>query len=91
MAEHLKTHFDKTSTCYANEVGELEATVAKMESRGVLIPDSSDFNHPAGVHNFSLEPNGKTAFDAPQGFHVIVDILEIGNGGVERIHATEPW
>lgn len=45
----------------------------------------------AGAPNFSLESDGKIAFDAPQGFRVQVNALEIGSGSIERIHATEPW
>jgi hypothetical protein len=43
-----------------------------------------------GARNFSLEPDGKIAFDAPQGFLVRVDLISIGEGCIERIHATEP-
>ncbi|KAI5863937.1 hypothetical protein GGS23DRAFT_604872 [Durotheca rogersii] len=47
----------------------------------------------AGAPSFSLETDGKISFDAPQGFKVRVDLLEIGGelGCVERIHATEPF
>ncbi|KIL95966.1 hypothetical protein FAVG1_00704 [Fusarium avenaceum] len=45
----------------------------------------------AGAHSFSLEPDGKIAFDAPQGFRIRLDLIEIGNGCIERIHATEPF
>jgi hypothetical protein len=44
----------------------------------------------AGALNFSLEPDGKIAFDAPQGFLVRVDLISIGERRIERIHATEP-
>lgn len=41
--------------------------------------------------SFSLEPDGKIAFRAPQGFSVKVDLIELGEGCVERIHATKPF
>ncbi|OAA38278.1 hypothetical protein BBO_07287 [Beauveria brongniartii RCEF 3172] len=46
-----------------------------------------------GAPSFSLETDGKIAFDAPQGFKVRVDLLEIGGelGCIEQIHATEPF
>ena len=37
----------------------------------------------AGAPRFSLETDGKIAFDAPQGFRVRLDLI--------RIHATEPF
>lgn len=40
---------------------------------------------------FSFESDGKIAFDAPQGFRVRLDVIQIGNGCVERIHVTEPY
>lgn len=43
----------------------------------------------AGAHNFSIESDGKIAFDASQGFRVHLDIIELGTGSIERIHATE--
>jgi hypothetical protein len=43
-----------------------------------------------GALNTSFESDGKIAFDAPQGFRVRVNIIEIGTGCIERIHATEP-
>ena len=45
----------------------------------------------AGALNFSLESDGKIAFDAPQGFRVRVDLIQIGNGCIERIHVAEPF
>ncbi|OJJ39007.1 hypothetical protein ASPWEDRAFT_351219 [Aspergillus wentii DTO 134E9] len=45
----------------------------------------------AGAPNFSIEPDGKLAFDASQGFRVRIDLIEIGPGIVERIHVTEPF
>jgi len=44
-----------------------------------------------GAPNFSLESDGKMAFDAPQGFRARLDIIQIGSGCIERIHATEPF
>ncbi|PPJ52369.1 hypothetical protein CBER1_10745 [Cercospora berteroae] len=43
-----------------------------------------------GALQFSFESDGQIAFDAPQGFRLKLDILEIGAGPVERIHVTEP-
>ena len=45
----------------------------------------------AGALHFSLESDGKIAFDAPQGFRVRVDLIEIGNGCIERIYAAGPF
>lgn len=45
----------------------------------------------AGALNFSLESDGKIAFDAPQGFQVQIDLIQIGDGCIERIHATVPF
>ena len=45
----------------------------------------------AGAPNFSFESDGKIAFDAPQGFRVHLDIIQIGSGCIERIHVTEPF
>ncbi|EXJ53296.1 uncharacterized protein A1O5_13467 [Cladophialophora psammophila CBS 110553] len=46
----------------------------------------------AGALKLSFEPDGKIAFDAPrQNIRVRVDLLEIGNGCIERIHATGPF
>lgn len=44
-----------------------------------------------GALNFSIESDGKIAFDAPQGFRVRIDLISIGDGCVERIYATEPF
>lgn len=43
-----------------------------------------------GALNFSFKSDGKIAFDAPQGFRVHLDITQIDDGCIERIHATEP-
>jgi hypothetical protein len=44
-----------------------------------------------GTPCFALEPDGKIAYDAPQGFRLHVDLIEIGGwGDVRRIHAPEP-
>ena len=46
----------------------------------------------AGARNFSFESDGKIAFDAPsQDIRIRVDLLEIGNGCIERIHVAEPF
>ncbi|OKL56617.1 hypothetical protein UA08_08139 [Talaromyces atroroseus] len=45
----------------------------------------------AGAPNFSIEPDGKIAFDAPQGFRVRIDIIQIGDGCIETIHETESF
>ncbi|KAL4903386.1 Metallo-dependent phosphatase-like protein [Aspergillus multicolor] len=41
--------------------------------------------------NFSIEPDGKIAFDASQGFRVRIDLIEYGKDIVERIHVAEPF
>ena len=41
-----------------------------------------------GALKYSLEPDGKIAFDASQGIRVRIDVIEIGDS-IERIHATE--
>ncbi|KAM3414611.1 hypothetical protein BST61_g9770 [Cercospora zeina] len=43
-----------------------------------------------GALQFSFESDGQMAFDAPQGFRLKLDILEIGARPVERIHVAEP-
>jgi hypothetical protein len=46
----------------------------------------------AGALNFSFESDGKIAFDAPKSsIRVRVNLIEIGNGCIERIHATESF
>jgi hypothetical protein len=45
----------------------------------------------AGALNFSLESDGKIAFDAPQGFRVRIDLIQIGDGCIKRIHVAEPF
>lgn len=45
----------------------------------------------AGALNFSLETDDKIAFDAPQGFRVRLDLIQLGYGCVERIHVTKPF
>ena len=45
----------------------------------------------AGALNFSLESDGKIAFDAPQGIRVRIDLIQIGNGCIERIHVAKPF
>ncbi|RDK41402.1 hypothetical protein M752DRAFT_26380 [Aspergillus phoenicis ATCC 13157] len=45
----------------------------------------------AGALNFSLEPDGKIAFDASQGFRVRIDLIEYGKDIIERIHVAEPF
>ncbi|KLU89541.1 hypothetical protein MAPG_08512 [Magnaporthiopsis poae ATCC 64411] len=44
----------------------------------------------AGAPNFSFESDGKLAFDAPQGFRVRVNMIELGGGCVDGVHAAEP-
>lgn len=43
-----------------------------------------------GAPSFTLEPDGKIAYDAPQGFRLHVDLIEIGGGDISRIHVAEP-
>lgn len=46
----------------------------------------------AGTPNFCFESDGKIAFDAPQGFRVRMDIIQISSdSAIERIHATVPF
>ncbi|KAF5634924.1 hypothetical protein F25303_8637 [Fusarium sp. NRRL 25303] len=45
----------------------------------------------SGAQSFSFESDGKIAFDAPQGFRVRLDLIEIGNGYIERIYLAEPF
>lgn len=46
----------------------------------------------AGARNFSVGSDGVIAFDAPsQDIRIRVDLLEIGNGCIERIHVAEPF
>ncbi|KAI9370037.1 hypothetical protein BJX61DRAFT_549220 [Aspergillus egyptiacus] len=45
----------------------------------------------AGAPNFSIEPDGKIAFDASQGFRVRIDLIEYGKEIVETIHVAEPF
>ena len=45
----------------------------------------------AGAPNFSLESDGKIAFDAPQGFRVRIDLIQIGDGCIHRIYVAEPF
>lgn len=44
-----------------------------------------------GAPSFNLESDGKIAFDAPQGFRVRIDLIQIGGGCIDAIHATEPF
>jgi hypothetical protein len=44
----------------------------------------------AGAHRFSLEPDGKIAFDSCQDIRVRIDLIEIGDS-IERIHVTVPF
>lgn len=51
----------------------------------------ADADADADALNFSIESDGNIAFDAPQGFRVRVNFIEIGAGIVERVHAMEPY
>ncbi|KAL6408946.1 hypothetical protein AUP68_07895 [Ilyonectria robusta] len=44
----------------------------------------------AGAPNFAIEPDGMISFNAPQGFLVRVDLIQIGSGCIDKIHVTEP-
>jgi hypothetical protein len=45
-----------------------------------------------GALNFSIESDGKIAFDAPQGFRIKVDCIELTSGGcIERVHVRESF
>ncbi|KAH7304710.1 hypothetical protein B0I35DRAFT_494696 [Stachybotrys elegans] len=43
-----------------------------------------------GAPSFSLESDGKIAFDAPQGFRVRIDLIQVGGGCIDKIYATRP-
>ena len=43
-----------------------------------------------GALNYSLEPDGKIAFDTSQDIRIRIDLLRIGDV-IERIHAIEPF
>lgn len=43
-----------------------------------------------GALNFKHESDGKIRFNAPQGFQIKIDLLELGADPINRIHATEP-
>ncbi|KAI1170079.1 hypothetical protein F4777DRAFT_592210 [Nemania sp. FL0916] len=45
----------------------------------------------AGTDRFGIEPDGKIAFDAPQGFRVRMDIIKISDGCIDRIYETIPF
>jgi hypothetical protein len=70
------------------------SSILKTEDVDVAAPSSALIDlwegASAGALNFSIESDGKIAFDAPQGFRVRVNIIELGNGCIERIHVAEP-
>ncbi|EGD84095.1 hypothetical protein H112_07785 [Trichophyton rubrum D6] len=45
----------------------------------------------AGAPGFTIEPDMKIAFDTSKGIRIRVDLIEIGEGCIERIHATRPF
>ena len=71
------------------------SSVFKTEDVDVAAPPSAIIQIweavSAGALDFTFESDGKIAFDAPQGFRVRVDLIEIGNGCIERIHVAEPF
>ncbi|KAL0465445.1 hypothetical protein QR685DRAFT_507444 [Neurospora intermedia] len=71
------------------------ATRLKTEDVDVAAPSAALIDIWKGVSdgalNFSTESDGKIAFDAPQGFRVRLNIIEIGSGCIDRIHVTEPF
>jgi hypothetical protein len=71
------------------------SSVFKTEDVDVAAPPSALIDIweavSAGAPNFSHESDGKIAFDAPQGFRVRIDLIQIGNGCIERIYAVEPF
>ena len=71
------------------------SSVLKTEDVDVAAPPSAIIQiwEPvsAGALRLTFESDGKIAFDAPQGFRVRIDLIEIGNGCIERIHATRPF
>ncbi|PSR97197.1 hypothetical protein BD289DRAFT_362709 [Coniella lustricola] len=45
----------------------------------------------AGAPSFNLEADGKISFNAPQGFKVKVDLIQVGDGCVKHLFETEPF
>ncbi|PKK44552.1 hypothetical protein CI102_9404, partial [Trichoderma harzianum] len=45
----------------------------------------------AAANGLSLEPDGRIAYDASQGFRVRVDLIEMGGGYIDHIHHVEPF
>ncbi|KAK2847624.1 hypothetical protein FQN49_005709, partial [Arthroderma sp. PD_2] len=45
----------------------------------------------AGAPGFSIEPDGKIAFDTCQDIRVRIDLIELGEGCIEQIHVAEPF
>lgn len=43
-----------------------------------------------GALGFSYGCDGKLAYDTSHGFRLYVDVIEVGGGTIEQIHATEP-
>ncbi|KAK0622474.1 hypothetical protein B0T14DRAFT_428544 [Immersiella caudata] len=71
------------------------SSILKTEDIDVVAPPSAliDIWEGAsiGALDFSIESDGKIAFDAPQGFRFRVNIIELGSGCIERIHVAEPF
>ncbi|KAK1961226.1 hypothetical protein LY78DRAFT_706648 [Colletotrichum sublineola] len=60
----------------------------------ILVGGAASIAHSSGARSggpFSLESDGKIAFDAPQGFRIRIDLIEIGGGCIDVIHATTPF
>lgn len=45
----------------------------------------------AGALNCSIGSDDKIAFDAPQGFRLELDLIELGGGCIDRFHVTVPF
>ncbi|RMZ85936.1 hypothetical protein DV737_g256, partial [Chaetothyriales sp. CBS 132003] len=72
------------------------SSVLVNEDVDVAAPPSAIIDIWEGVSarapDFTFEPDGKIAFDAPsQDIRIRIYLLEMGNGCIERIHVAEPF
>ena len=71
------------------------SSLYQTEDVDVAAPPSVIINIWEGIMNgaelFSIESDGKIAYGASQGFRIRIDIIELGNGCIERIHVTLPF
>ncbi|KAE8421282.1 hypothetical protein BDV36DRAFT_292475 [Aspergillus pseudocaelatus] len=45
----------------------------------------------AGTPEFTIEPDGTICFNAREGFPVRIDLIQIGDGPIDRIYNAEPF